>query len=634
MKNLLIYIKIILFMSILSLSPSVYSKGEMASWIKSQCPTESSNSLQIVNDYAVRMKPSISQYGCAVLYAYKMFSDKDFNRIREWENSKNGFETVAAVFSIDERLELNLANDISLFNLIYSFESSSDPKLKSIFLNLVKSVSSLEKVKIKTSPKRVIYIIWLAQWVHNGSYSTEQTYDLLQQLMQSVPERFLWQDYILSQQIQEIYPEIKHGQVLDLISELHHDYPKDLLNKMFNNSTAFSNIVFLIPPQNEDIPDVQNFNRYELDAIRDRYKDVILHTVNAFQSVTQNIGLSMEGTKALVPYILYALSREYQNSEAIQQYLKAQITSPIFIEYVNNDIQCHNNFVEIVSRFFSFLAPLQKQGNDFVFLIEYQNNLNDIAKLYKTKSFFKDWINDGNENPEQFIKAMSVFPRFYLKQTNRAQEVINDLEVTLPGKKSDISNLMRALHDQKYFEWLENSQDAYIKVDATEDNNYLSARKYRYILITPYPKDDDLSVYKRFQQKHDGVNLIKGLYPLTIESLEQHDFTNKEKVESYVDTAMNTIVIFSTITPVGSLFRGAAISSIFVKFLLKKAITTKSKNNLLATSKTQSGKADNIIQVVDYGDMAYELLKSNPEYEITEEQIQETKCHLELKKGY
>ncbi|MDQ6967598.1 MAG: hypothetical protein Q9M14_02810, partial [Mariprofundaceae bacterium] len=536
------------FIFIIMLFSPCAMAGVISDDIKGSCSAEYQKYRSTVDYFAIRMRSYVETYGCGVVSAYGVFAENDMDRIEQWEDDPASFEVVNRVFLLSDTYGLNIDAKPALFDALAGFINMGSEDIIQRLESTLGDASRREIRRIDREPMRLLYLFWALELEPNAD--SRRVFKTYRKLQRDIPQSFLPMALMLDGQITTLYQNMDeniHHNIsakdrYEMIENMIHDYSIEFLERVASNRMALPNIIYLLPPQARDIPNLQGLTDNELDQLRRDYTSGIKNIVENLEQLTKNIGLSMEGMSFLTPYILDAMVQGVPIRD-ITTYLQAQVQSPVFHTYFDQFKHCtKEEFAQLFSGFFVFLAPGKSQGdNSKPIAINYlKHNLASIVRWYVEDSVMQEWVMHPTD-PNRFVQNMAWLPYYRNKLNARGKSVMSDLMRTLSENVDTNATYILALQNSSgYFDWVQHSSDAMMFVTANEEVGDQSAKKYRYILTTPFPAQGDDSVFDHFEQ--DGklyVGFLSQLQQESIDALEIHEFTNIEKWATLINTADN-----------------------------------------------------------------------------------------------
>jgi len=562
--------------------PNTYA-GAITKSIEAQCPDQYAVYENIVHEYAVRMSNYVKTYGCGVVSAYGVFMTKDMSRIQQWEDDEWSFNEVNQVFLFAEKYNLDVAAKPLLYDVLSTLLTSANnqDQLDRVFAQ----TTGYERRRMSRNPERIFYLMWAMQI--SQSQKPEDIFRIKDRLHKDFSVASLPTALLLNGSIANIYPEYSAKKRLGLINYVFHTYSKGFMTKLATNKLALPNLVYLLPPQAGDIEGSQGLTDRDIEQLQRNYAADIKEIFKSFKVATDNFGVSVDATAVLAPFVQQALVSAPMMNLSITSYLKNQIHSPVFNRYLKQKGNCKaEDFANYVANFFTFLAPFKQiKGNDSVEPIPYlQNNLAQIANWYHNDANMRAWVTDIGNDPQIFIQNMAWLPYYYEKSKPVVRQYLSKLLYNLPKNPNVNASFILALFKgSDYFEWIVNASDVDTKVNANEDVRGNSAAKYRYILTTPFPAQDDLSVFQRFLHNGTGIAALSDLQDYSVELLSKHEFILSEKIMSTLNNLDNTITVVEILAiPITG---GASILLIGAKMAAKQATKKSLKQAVKVGSK-------------------------------------------------
>jgi len=557
--------------------PRVAAAGSIGDTLRAECPKQAQQYDSTINEYAIRMRDYVEAYGCGVITAYGVFAETDIDRIAQWEDSEDAFEDVNSVFFMADQYHLDVANNPLLFDALLSLIGSGSSVMNDRLDRLLSNLSRRERNHINKAPEQILYLIWALQMNENSK--SKAMIRQANRLQSDFPPSYLPAALILNGQIGIAYPDIKPLQRYQLVKDVVHSFSADLIKKIALNHLALSNFINLLPPQLGDLPYIQGLTDQELIHVQSDYVQVMKVVLEQFNHLTGNIGASMDASSVLAPYILDALKDA--PAMAISTYLKAQISSPTFQTFVQQYGSCRDDeFATITGSFFAFLNPQKKVHGSYEALPYLQHNLARIANWYRIDPNMRAWIKDTQNDPTSMIQNLARLPFLYREIPSRSRTYLSKLIQELPGTKNENASFILALGQYSdYFQWVGTANDADSMVISNEDVGDKSAPKYIYMLLTPYPSQNDPSIFNRFQVKKSDVGMVSLIHRYTVDDFSTHTFTKKEKCEALAGNIDNAITIAAIVAV--PLTGGASIlvigSRLAAKQVMKKGLKYSAK---------------------------------------------------------
>ena len=565
------------FVNIFLFTPNSVQAGSYTDYVREACPKEFSK-YEDSQNYAIRMKPFVEQYGCGVVSAYGVFMYSQIDRIDFWEENPEIFEPVNRVFLMAAKHGLDIQKTPPIFDALFSLTSSDDELLTTKLDELLTVITHRQRSAINKEPIRILYLSWAGML-----YPEKTNIEIVkasQELSVSIPADFLTVALVLEQQIKLVYTNYSASKRLNLIKGLMGDYKVEFLNRIARNKLALPNAIYLLPPQVEDIANVQNLSERQLYKLQREYIASIKQVIEKFEQKTGSIGLAMEGMSVLSPYILEALSKSPTEAPYITEYLKAQIESPIFAEYFVQQQSCgEEGFSRLVSLFFRFLAPSTEKNGKIEPVYLLQNNLSRISSWFHSDEAMRGWVVSHNGNAETYIQTMAWLPYFYEQSSIKSKKYVSKLISDLSGfygektAKDGASFIVELFSKTDYFNWLDKNVELDNKINSNDDVSdlYAISPRYLYLLITPHPERVGNSVFFRYLESGQlSAAEVHQLQSYSVDELETHAFTTLDKWEDF-EAAADWVIIGVSIAAV-PLTGGTSLLMTSARLAAKKAV--------------------------------------------------------------
>ena len=249
----------------------------------------------------------------------------------------------------------------------------------------------------------------------------------------------------------------------------------------------------------------------------------------------------------------------YKNIYSYYQYksdVDENVMALLTMQYVYPYIVENRNYYELGKLFETlvqkgFIGQLwEKAGNicekrtvKDIFAIFGDDNLNNILRLQKNENSLYHQLLNWNSDYKSifsFFYVVNVYKKFDSKKWN----VFKNLLYTLTHEPYENVLVMKGLDEIDYFNQIVrySDYDRYVRKN-DDDLNGKSTLKYKFILFTSYPSDNDNSVYQQIVggQNSEAKKTLNELYGVSVEELEAHDFTTFErnmKMVDNIDTAL------------------------------------------------------------------------------------------------
>ena len=199
-----------------------------------------------------------------------------------------------------------------------------------------------------------------------------------------------------------------------------------------------------------------------------------------------------------------------------------------------------------------------------------------IAKWYSRDSGRKFIKSVQPSEWEHFSQSMGYLPEIYFSLNCKQVKVFDDLLLNL-STDSVTNGLFIILLSQEsiYFEWVNTNREAFSLIRHNENDIYgQTAKKYKYIFLTSFPKDSDLSLFLKFSNEEKvPVSDIYQLMYMDNKALSKHNFTDFEKYCSFAEDVYNTVdnVIFVASILAVPITAGASIAVVAMQASRKGA---------------------------------------------------------------
>jgi len=574
-----------IFIALLFLSqPCSVLGGMITEQIKASCPNQYITHEDTVNNYSVRMEEYVQRFGCGVISVYALFAEDNMELVETLEKDESMMAAASEIIMDMPGLAPAIKKDPTLLESILLMAKVDE----TAFIKLKEVISTMSRFELKKIARNSRYFLYTlaAMMMAPDEATPDEIKHLARRLKKKVALRDIDTYMFFSIASLDLYPNASTEKRMGYVDLTFTTIGKKALRRI---QPYKHYLVYFLPPSVSDISESQNLNRTELDNIQSEYVSLMAFVFDYFAEIKKpEFGLCM--AEMLSGYILDAL-RYHNNSAEIIKYLRYQFKSRLFMAVFNHD-PCDQDNINRMNDFFVMYSPANENTGEV--LSEAKGNLGLIAKW-----FCRGGINYmGSVKPENwryFAKTMCYLPKIRFSLSGSQVKVFEDLLLNL-SEVSVMNGLFVISLFQKtgYFKWISEGTDALTKINNTDNSMGHSLKKYKYILLTSYPKDRDPSLFQRFAQKEEVlVAEIQNLMTMNKVELEEHNFTNAEKklalAESIIDTTDNIILVVSIAAI--PLTAGASTAVVAMMAARKSAmITAKMAFKTLAKRGLKSGR--------------------------------------------
>jgi len=234
--------------------------------------------------------------------------------------------------------------------------------------------------------------------------------------------------------------------------------------------------------------------------------------------------------KYIYPYVV--VNRNYYELEKL-------FSTLIDKEYI------HKLWVEVGNE-----NKCNKKQIEELFAVFGQDTLNNILRLQKDENNLYHQLLSWKSQSKS-IFSLAYVTNVYNDFPNRQWKVFKNLLYNLSDDSYSNIPVLKRLENVGYFKNIVQNQNYSKYVQKNEDDaSGKSTLKYKFILFTSYPSDNDPSAYELIlgEKLTDANRTLNSLYAVSIEELETHNFTlfekNMEMVDN-VDTALTVAAIIA-----------------------------------------------------------------------------------------
>ena len=519
--------------------PNPAIPGSFTDYIKSECPSEFKKHKKTVKEFAIRMKPYIEDCGCGIVNLYASISDKNMELIEQLEEDLNLMQAFIPLFEISDDLNeaIKFCPDIVEIYAIFN----SDNRSSDLLIETLTSFSRHDVRQLKRNPNYIYYYL-LAIEMSTDRTNALQLIKKVKQLKKTIPVEYIDLFSIAYAQARNIYPDAGSDYWVNVADQTLKVLGPDSIQAI---RPYKENLSYFFPPRENEIPESQNRTYAEIQRLKKDYMELIAHI---FRNISNSYGLprAIKVVENISTSITEALLY-YQNRRQIQRYLDYDFDSQRFRGILKNGICQSATKDEGLKKYFSMYSPY-KNGHP---LRGTEGNLGLIAKWF-SEGNLKSYINKA-DNVGNYVYSMAVLPHIFATLSPKQKTVFNDLLFNLSDAPTLNAILIAALFENTdYFSWIETKSDAFSTVKHNpEVIRGKSARKYKYILITSYPKDSSDSVSDLFGNNESiSSAALYHLMSMSIDELEEHNFTNTERYLAVLGS-MGTIIEVADYTMIG-----------------------------------------------------------------------------------
>ena len=465
------------------------------------------------NGWSIRIESQIDLYGCKVVKVFDTLLKENAQGIMDAvdENPQLMREVVKLY---KHREFVKLMNTNSVTKELVDSNADNPLFLKNLNYLIQKNYNSANRKKISSDLTYLNYYIF--------SSINAKTTDELKKYHHALKKLSL--DELKA--FAFIYGTIGDSYDFSLLLENFSTLKKKLTPKQLNLIIQYPQYIayFLYPSQEEmgikgDDKFIHKKQQQYQKMIVSFYQSMYKHNITQDSEASNNIALLT--LEEIQPYVVSYPQKYYEIEKLLVVLSKQNFLNQLWAQIEN---RCN------------------KDKKKKVFAIFGDSNLNNLLKLKKDENdLYKHLLYSSSE--EKSISSLFYVSNVYAKFTSIKWHIFKDLLYTLPTPSYDIymnSFVLKELDNIGYFDKVIRSKEYNRFVENDEDvANGKSTAKYRYILLTSYPSDQDSSAFQYIGANRFFIaqNNLDKLYRLSIDELETHNFTTFEKSMSYLNKA-------------------------------------------------------------------------------------------------
>lgn len=368
--------------------------------------------------------------------------------------------------------------------------------------------------------------------------------------------------------------EYKFDILLTSFTAIQKELSTDAIKKLANYPKYF---IYLLYPQKVDL-DIGVISNYKLEKIQQDIQKKALFLYQAMydkyryrQGINQ-LDYALLSVEYIYPYLLEQYKVNYDDFTNIFNML---IKKGYFITLLTND-KCSND-------------------SKINFAIFGRNNILNVS------NFFRDEQRVANKLFQELKDDKAIFPFFYVvdfyNHANQKEwELFQELLNSLPYEYRKRIAFLKRLEINGYFRNTIEQDDYKDKVFAENGTTY---PKYKYILTTPYPSQDDPSLFKQILYTNISDTKLKDslleLIRKDTDELATHTFTTFDKFTRGTEILNNIDDTLFVVAIISAPFTGGVSLSYVAISATKKAVKMGAKNGFKAMTKKVALKSRKIV---------------------------------------
>ena len=574
-KHLVKLRTVFLISAIIIFIPQIANAGSFTNYIKEKCPRQFNLHQETVAEFAIRMKQFVEDCGCGVVSLYYALSSNNMELVDQLEEDMDMMHAAAEVFQISDEFTNALRDSTDSLETL-TLMARNDPDIFHKLSGALSSFSRHDSRQLRRNSSYILYYLLASAMADKDTQSNDIEL-IARKLKKKVSVGSIGALAMLYWQSIIVYPNANPDYWMKAAEEVLRSLGPKTVKALepYKDSLAY-----FLPPSEDDIPEPQNISSREIEKLRQDYMDLMVHV---FQEISRIYGTpyALMVIEYISPSVLEAL-RFHNNKREIIAYLNYEFRSENFKHILMNGVCQSGSGDQGLKSFFIMYSPYEN-GQP---VSGTEGNLGLIAK----------WFADGNlrqyidtaKGINGYIYSMSLLPQIFLRLSEKQKIVFNDLLLSLSEYPTLNAQMIITLNNTThFFRWIENSPDAFLNVNHNPEAGFgESAKKYKYILITSYPKDDSPSIFYSF----DGISILSAglnhMMNMSIVDLETHNFTDTERYWDRAETAIDIADWTVTAVSIAAIpFTAGASASVTVWMLARKGATTAAKRTLKTLAK-------------------------------------------------
>ena len=248
--------------------------------------------------------------------------------------------------------------------------------------------------------------------------------------------------------------------------------------------------------------------------------------------------------------------KHYQYKKNIDENEMALLT----MKYIYPYIVTNRNYYEIEKLFHTLINkgfidelwnsigdPCKGKNAEEQFAVFGNDSLNNILRLRKDENNLYHQLLNW-QSPNKSIFSLVYVANVYNDFSAKEWKVFKDMIYTLPDDPYSNILVLKMLEKIDYYKNVVRYTNYNNYVQKNEDDaSGKSALKYKFILFTSYPSDNDPSAYELILAGNltAASKELSALYSVSIEELETHNFTLFEQNMEIIDNIDNVLTVAS-----------------------------------------------------------------------------------------
>jgi len=483
------------------------------------CPKEYNIYKNTISKYMIRLEDSILSEGCEVIPIYSsIIETKNFDILDKIEENPRLLTELKKLSYLNSNFLLLLFRNETIKKII--LKNSLNKSFLENFIYLTnKKLQKREIKKIEKDNNNLNYILLASLYAKNK----KDTLKLYDRIKHSISIELLPSFSLI---LSSIDSEYEFLDLLENFSVLSKELSLDSIKSLANYPMYF--VYFLYPSK-----DSLNMGVLSSDKLREVQKNIQKEVIYIYRSMFKKYRYKkdineMEYTlltiENIYPYLLESPTLDYNRFTLL------------FHKLIDNGY--------ILSLFQKDKCSNTTQENFAVFG---EGNIKKAIRLLKNEKYFAKKLFSNFKDPNYSIISFFYVANAYGDLNKKEWKIFKDLLETLPYKYDNKIVFLQRIEQSGYFRNIveeKSNYGEYINAEYGESNP-----KYKYILLTPYPSQEDKTLFDTVLYTNINNNLLqKSLFDLIVKNkdeLETHEFTKMERFFGNVDTLDNIVTVAS-----------------------------------------------------------------------------------------
>ena len=495
----------------------------------------------IISKYMIRIEDGISSQGCDVIPIYStIIKAKKFDILDEIEENPELLGQLKKLFLVNSNLSILLFKNETIKNLV--LKNSLNEKFLKNFTYLSKK--RLQKNQIRKIEKDSNYLNYLLLASFYAK-DKKESLKLYSKIKSSVPIELIPSFSLI---LSSIGSEYDFSDLLENFSLLSQNLSLDAVKTLATYPQYF--VYFLYPSKSS-----LNMGILSSDKLKKVQKNIQNEVIYIYRKMfnkyrykkdINEIEYALLAIENIYPYLLENPTLNYKKITLLFQKL---IDKGYMLSLFQKDI----------------CSKTTEQN----FAVFGDGNINKAIGLLKNEKKFSQRLFYNFRDPNYSIISFFYVANAYGNLNKKEWGIFKELLETLPYKYDSKIIFLQRIEQSGYFRNIVEKKDYKEYIDADYGN---SNPKYKYLLLTPYPSQNDRTLFNAVLETDINNNLLqKSLVDLIAKNrdeLETHEFTKMEKFFGKVDTLDN----IATVASIGLIpFTGGASLSYVAVAVAKKA---------------------------------------------------------------